>query len=299
MRRCLRSAMSSRGRSSRLAAGCVLALVVASGCRDRTPCGAAPGRSAIATSVGITRGGETIRAMAELGLRWSADPATSDVLLLGYPNLRLEAIATASEPITDDVAGIHHTYAARGDEGGCDGDLRARLDGRPAALVARSLTADFDAVVRLARPTDVYTHVVFDGHPDHAEVARQVDAALARAGFTGTRHATLIHPEGTARCMGPSANEWPNPPLADDDPFGRFTPALDVTPPPTPPCVDAHTGVAWGPDGPPDELLVVPAAMQRPELEQNLKWRVIARYASQVDCTRREHGYHPSCGYMR
>lgn len=274
-------------------------LAVASGCHDRAPCGAAPGRAAIATTVGLTRGGETIRAMALLGLAWSADAAASDVLLLGYPNLRLQAIAAAAAPIADDVAGIHHTYAARGDGPGCDGDLRFRLDARHGELVATSLAADLDAVVRLVRPTDVYTHVAFDGHPDHVEVFRQVAAALERAGFAGTLHGTLIHPEGTATCMGPSAEQWPNPPLAGHDPFARFTPDLDVTPPPTPPCAAGATGAAWGPDGPPDELVRVPLAMERLEPEQNLKWQVIARYASQVDCTRREHGYHPSCGYMR
>ena len=40
--------------------------------------------------------------------------------------------------------------------------------------------------------------------------------------------------------------------------------------------------------------------MQVAEPDRNLKWRAIARYASQVDCTRREDGgYHVSCGYMR
>jgi LmbE family N-acetylglucosaminyl deacetylase len=279
----------------------VTALLVglATGCHDRAPCGAAPGRAAIATSVGLTRGGETIAAMAVLGLAWSPDPARSDVLLLGYPNLRLAAIAGAIEAIADDESGLHHTYAVRSDRAGCDGDLRFRLDGRHGDLTARSLAADMDAVLALARPTDVYTHVVFDGHPDHAEVYRQIEAALGRARFAGTLHTTLIHPAGTGACMGPSAEQWPNPPLVGDDPFARFTPALDVAPPPVPPCSATALGAEWGPDGPPDELVLVPPPMQRLELDQNLKWKVIARYASQVDCEPREHGHHPSCGYMR
>jgi LmbE family N-acetylglucosaminyl deacetylase len=276
-----------------------MALVIAIGCHDRSPCGAPSGRPAIAASVGITRGGETIRAMAVLGLTWSADPAASDVLLLGYPNLRLGAIAGATQPIATDEAGLHRTYAARGDGAGCDGDLRFRIDGRHGELTARSLAADVDATLALARPTDVYTHAVFDGHPDHAEVFRQVEAALTRTGFAGTLHTTLIHPAGTATCMGPSAERWPNPALVDDDPFARFTPALDVTAPPIPPCSATVTGADWGPDGPPDELVPVPPAMQHLDLAQNLKWQVIARYASQVDCAPRARGHHPSCGYMR
>jgi LmbE family N-acetylglucosaminyl deacetylase len=237
--------------------------------------------------------------MAVLGLTWSADAATSDVLLLGYPNLRLQAIAGAAEPITTDEAGLHRTYAARGDGAACDGDLRFRLDGCHADLDARALAADLDAVLALVRPTDVYTHVGFDGHPDHAEVFRQVEAALGRAGFAGTRHATLIHPDGTASCMGPSAERWPNPPLVDDDPFARFTPALDVGPPPIPACGGPVTAADWGPAGSPDELVPVPPAMQLADPDRNLKWQVIARYASQVDCRRRANGYHASCGYMR
>jgi LmbE family N-acetylglucosaminyl deacetylase len=224
---------------------------------------------------------------------------TSDVLLLGYPNLRLQAVAAATEPITEDAAGLHRTWAARGDGAGCDGDLRFRLDGRHGELDARSLAADLDAVLALARPTDVYTHVVFDGHPDHAEVFRQVEAALGRGAFAGTLHTTLIHPDGTASCMGPSAERWPNPPLLDGNPFARFTPALDVTAPPVPPCdgpTPASTGVR---PVRPTSSVPVPPDMQREQPDQNLKWQVIARYASQVDCTKRASGYHASCGYMR
>ena len=100
--------------------------------------------------------------------------------------------------------------------------------------------------------------------------------------------------------MGPSAERWPNPPLAHGDPFARFTPGTDVTPPPIPPCSDSPTGFSWGPQGPPDELVEVPVAMQATDATRNLKWQVIARYASQVECAQRTDGsYPPSCGYMR
>jgi LmbE family N-acetylglucosaminyl deacetylase len=286
-------------RSSATASLAAILLVLATACHDREPCGAKQGRPAIATSVGLARGAETIRAMALLGLTWSPDATASDVLLLGYPNLRLVAIAGATEPIATDESGLHRTYAARGDGAGCDGDLRFRIEGRHGELVAPSLAGDLDLVLALARPTDVYTHAVFDGHPDHAEVFRQVDAALGRARFAGTLHTTLIHPDGTATCMGPSAEQWPNPALAGGDPFARFTPALDVIAPPIPPCFAESTGSDWGPDGAPDELVEVPEAMQRADPAENLKWQVIARYVSQVDCAQRERGYHASCGYMR
>jgi LmbE family N-acetylglucosaminyl deacetylase len=162
------------------------------------------------------------------------------------------------------------------------------------------LAADLDAVLDLTRPTDVYTHVGFDGHPDHAEVSRQVAAALARSQRGAVLHTTLIHPQGTGGCLALSAGRWPNPSLGDDAPFARFTPALDVTPPPLPPCAIRGEDASWGPLGPPDELVEVPPEMQTAEPDRNLKWLAIARYASQVDCTRRDDGGYPaSCGYMR
>src|SRR5262249_57948517 len=92
----------------------------------------------------------------------------------------------------------------------------------------------------------------------------------------------------------------PPPPLADADPFARFTPALDVTAPPLPPCAVRPESASWGPLGSPDELVEVPPEMQVAEPDRNLKWRAIACYASQVDCTPRDDGsYHASCGYMR
>jgi LmbE family N-acetylglucosaminyl deacetylase len=240
--------------------------------------------------------------MGVLGLRWSADPHHSDVLLLGYPDLGLTPIAAARSSWADDATGLHHTYGEDFDgiAETCDGDLHQLLEGRHAELTARMLATDLDAVLDLTQPADVYTHVGFDGHPDHAEVSRQVAAALARSRRGGVLHATLIHPQGSGDCMALSAERWPNPSLGDHDPFARFTPALDITPPPLPACATRDEGASWGPLGPPDELVEVPPAMQVAEPDRNLKWLAIARYTSQVDCTRHDDGgYAASCGYMR
>src|SRR5262249_7630062 len=265
-------------------------------------CGAARGAASRAAALGLRRDAESVAAMEVLGLRWSADPRRSDVFLLGYPDLGLTQIAAAESAWSDDGAGLHHTYAEDFDGGGatCNGDLRYLLDGRHSELTAHALAADLDAVIDLARPGDVYTHSDFDGHPDHDEVSRQVAAALARSGRAAVLHTTLIHPQGTGDCIAVSAERWPNPPLANDDPFARFTPALDVTAPPLPPCAVRPEAASWGPLGSPDELVEVPPEMQVAEPDRNLKWRAIACYASQVDCTPRDNGsYHASCGYMR
>jgi len=256
----------------------------------------------MAAARGLRRDAESVAALGILGLHWSADPHQSDVLLLGYPDLGLTQIAAAGSSWTDDASGLHHTYGEDFDGSGetCNGDLHQLLEGRHAELTAHMLATDLDAVLDLTHPADVYTHAGFDGHPDHAEVFRQVTAALARSQWGAVLHATLIHPQGTGDCLGLSAEQWPNPPLGDHDPFARFTPALDVTPPPLPACALRGGRASWGPLGPPDELVEVPPEMQAADPDRNLKWRAIARYTSQVDCTRRSDGGYPaSCGYMR
>src|SRR5262245_42512396 len=277
-------------------------VLLATGCGEGPPCGAAAGAASSSAVRGLRRGTESVAALGVLGLHWSADPRQSDVLLLGYPDLGLTQIAAAESSWTHDTAGLHHTYGEDFDGSGatCNGDLHQLLEGRHAELTANMLADDLDAVLALTRPCDVYTHVAFDGHPDHAEVARQVTAALARSRRAVVLHATLTHPQGTGDCMALSAERWPNPSLADTGPLARFTPALDITPPPPPPCGIAGPATGWGPLGPPDELVEVPLDMQAADPDRNLKWRAIARYASQVDCTRHDDGSYPaSCGYMR
>ncbi len=111
-------------------------------------------------------------------------------------------------------------------------------------------------------------------------------------------HTTLIHPEGTQFCQVLSASQWPNPALQNNNPFARFTPTLDVTAPPTPACSDSPTGTSWGTAGPPTELVEVPLSMQATTEGANLKWQVLSRYATQLNCTPSPE-YHVNCGYMR
>jgi LmbE family N-acetylglucosaminyl deacetylase len=279
--------------------GVLLCSLAALGCGDERLCGVA---ATPALERGLRRGTETLAALRVLGLEPAARVDASQVFLLGYPNMGLAAIERATTPYTGDPSALHRTYAEDGDgvAATCDGDLRFRLDGAHSPLTAEALARDLDALVALARPTDVYTHAEFDGHPDHAVVARALDAALARSRLDVTRRATLIHPEGTGTCMGPSAREWPNPAEWDVDPLARFTPHLDVEPPPLPPCGEGRRAGGWGAAGPPDTLVEVPPAMREPDLERNLKWRVLSQYASQIDCTPDAHGRpHASCGYIR
>jgi LmbE family N-acetylglucosaminyl deacetylase len=265
----------------------------------RTPfrvCGARRGRESRVARYGLRRNRETIESLSLLGLEWSLDPRRSDVFFLGYPNSALQSIARDESPSAHARSGLQHTYAYAGGRARCGGDLRSLLDGRPSALRAADLAGDVDALLELTEPKDVYTHVSFDGHPDHAETHRQLVAALERAGASVTLHSTLIHPEGTGERMADSAREWPNPSEAEvGTPFERFTPQHGFEAPPT---GDQRRG--WGPLGAPDELVDVPQAMLEPDPARNLKWQAIARHRSQILCRPDSAGiYHASCGYMR
>jgi len=259
------------------------------------PCrGAAAGPQAGTVRYGLRRARETVSAMSCLGLRWHPDLRRSDLYLLGYRNGLLQTMLEGGA--VDDPTGLGVTYAPTAGRLGRwqRGDLRFRRERRHAPLTASDLAADLDSLLELADPADVYTHAAFDGHPDHAEVHRQLIAALKRRGSAVSLHTTLIHPESSTDRMYESALEWPNPADGEGGPFARFTPDLGFDPPP----VDG--GYGWGPLGPPDELVEVPETMRSSDPDANLKWQVISRYASQISCGERADGTrHPSCGYLR
>jgi len=266
--------------------------------RGRLPlryAGAPRGWPARVAYLGLTRNRETVAAMSLLGLQWSLDPATSDIVFLGYPNGALQTIAASAEPWLGDASQLHRTYAAdRGLYRG-EGDFRFRLTGRHSRLCADDLAEDVATLLGLVQPADIYTHAEFDGHPDHAATYRLVQRARTELAVAATVHTTLIHPEGTELRMAESADEWPNPQAKDvATPFDRLTPLLEFEPPPV------AGGFEWGPLGAPDTFVDVPPEMLDPDPRRNLKWQVIARHRSQIACKPERSGaYHPSCGYMR
>ncbi len=144
------------------------------------------------------------------------------------------------------------------------------------------------------QPGDIYTHVVFDGHPDHAAVAREVARAVLRSSLTVTVHGTLIHETGNASCQADTAAWWPNPELVQ-----RSRAALDAEPAVCGPAdlrdrqrhrirclsglLDSAGRARLGAFGPPTEV-PVPADMQLTDLTQNEKWQTISQYDSQLGC---------------
>ena len=109
---------------------------------------------------------------------------------------------------------------------------------------------------------------------------------------------SLQHPAGDTRCANLSAARWPNPALTDNDPFARFTPTIVFTAPPAEPCNEANTNTDWGPLGPPNESVEVPASMQDTSEAANKKWQAISKHQTQIDCVD-DGNYHVNCGYMR
>jgi LmbE family N-acetylglucosaminyl deacetylase len=253
-----------------------------------------------AAAYGLLRDREAREAVGVLGLNWSGNLMQTELIFLGYDGGGVPATARADLPRTDDITGLHRTYAEDfdGDAATCNGDFRYLLTGEHSSLSASAIAADLDALLDVVDPSDVYTHAHFDGHPDHAEVYRQIVAAIRRTNTSARVHTTIMHPEGDESCMQLSAARWPNPPLIDNDPFARFTPWLDVTATPARPCEPDSADTRWGPLGPPNELVEVPASMQEPLESANQKWRAIAEHESQVDCTNPDLS-HVTCGYMR
>jgi LmbE family N-acetylglucosaminyl deacetylase len=210
---------------------------------------------------GLRRDAETLAGLALLGV------PRDDVVFLGYPDGALDRLPRLRG---------RPTYAL-------DGGFRFLQKARHTRATRRGLARDLSMLIDLVNPAEVYTHVPFDGHGDHAAVARFVlglvpDGTVVRG--------TLMHPPGAGNCLELSAGRWPNSGGAQ-----RFRPDADVEAPPSPPCVEHPPGTSWGPLGAPDVLLEVPTDMQEREEAANLKWRALTCHASQLELGPVSAGY--------
>ncbi len=262
-------------------------------------CGA-PADAAPAARYGLMRDKETRDAMTVLGLNRTSSLSTTELIYLGYPGGRISDIATTDVPLSNSSTGVQRSYAEDFDASvtTCNGDFRYQLSGTHSQFNAAALRADLDSLLTITSPSDIYTHAFFDGHPDHAELGKQVMSAVRRANVPVRVHTTIQHPAGDGECMELSSARWPNPALTNNNPFARFTPTVDFTAPPAFPCDSAQNGTSWGPMGAPNETVVVPANMQTTSEATNKKWQAISVYTSQIDCTDTS-SYHVNCGYMR
>ena len=225
------------------------------------PADAAPRRPATA----CMRDSEARDAMTVLGLTWSTNLNTTELIFLGYPGRRVPDVAVGRhDPVTNSMTGVQRTYAEDFDAN--VGDLQRRLPlparaARTRQFTAPAMRADLDALLTATtQPSDIYTHATFDGHPDHAEIGQARCSPPSAARNRPVRlHTTLQHPDGDGDCMALSSARWPNPALPNNNPFARFTPTLDFTAPPAIPCDAADATTSWGPMGAPNEIVDVPA----------------------------------------
>ena len=262
-------------------------------------CGA-PADAAPAARYGLVRDREGRDALGVLGLQWRAGLQQTEVAYLGFPGTRIDQVAATETPLNNVMTGVQRTYAEDYDNNPvtCNGDFRYQLNGTHSVFRASDLKNDLDALLAYYQPADVYTHVSFDGHTDHAEIARQVRAALRRANAPRVLHGSLQHPAGDTGCPILSAERWPNPVLTGNDPFARFTPTIAFTAPPAEPCNAANNATDWGPMGPPNESVEVPLSMQTTNEANNKKWQAISKHETQIDCED-DGEYNVNCGYMR
>ena len=268
-----------------------------SGSSSTSVCGAATGPPSGVALLGLTRERESEAAMTYLGggttvgtglIPWTNSLVSTHVFFLGYPD--------GGGTTTQGIAGISRgcLFLMTRDRYLCrlgrlvQSELQRRLSlpshGVHGSFTAASLQGDISDVIAAVQPGDIYTHVVFDGHPDHAAVARDVLQAVQTLGLTTTVHGTLIHHLEQAGCLAASAWFWPNPEQVSD-PAARATPSMPFLAPPlfagapSSHCPastsDTPVGSDWGPWGAPNEIDPVPADMAVADLSQNHKWQTL------------------------
>ena len=241
----------------------------------------APADADQAAGYGLLRDQEARTAMSTLGLTWSSNLGQTELIFLGFPGRRVPDLASADVPMTNAQSGVQRTYADDfdGNTATCNGDFRFLLSGTHSQFTSAAMRADLDSLLTVTGASDVYTHAAFDGHPDHAEIAKQVYAAVRRANRPMRVHSSIQHPQNDNDCQILSAARWPNPALQNNDPFARFTPWLDFTAPQANICNPADNTSNWGPMGAPNEWVDVPASMQTTSEDTNLKWQTISKHA--------------------
>jgi LmbE family N-acetylglucosaminyl deacetylase len=214
-------------------------------------------------NVGYVRENETISAMSVLGLN------EQEVIFFGYGDGTLFTLYESSNghTVVTSKAGQKNTY---GNRGLGHADFHTLLHGKPGEYNRETIIADLEALLKKIAPDDIYTTSFYDDHPDHRAtygllVAALIDVIRSGSPIRPRIHETLIHAPGS--CPGGvncGSGGWPRPVFTPRDPFPE--PNLRYVP------------FRW------DEIenVPVPAAMQDPDPNHNLKYRAIAAYISQA-----------------
>ena len=160
-----------------------------------------------------------------------------------------------------------------------------------------------ESLLAVTNPSDIYAHAPFDGHADHAKLTSSLTAAMVRQRHERVAPHDAHPPRGNRRvpaAVGRAVAE-PDACVRERRPLRPLHAERSPSPPRrcrpatrTPP----RPGRAGAPKARRTRSSTVPAAMQAATEAANLKWQVISRYATQIDCTPQPE-YHVNCGYMR
>lgn len=204
------------------------------------------------TQQGYLREAESVAAAELLGL------TEDDVIFLGYGDSVMRPIydSSSASQVYTSIGGHSATYAGRG-LGGVD--YHTRVSGSPGPYNRQTVIEDFKAVLSEFQPDEVYSLSPFDNHPDHQATSLFLTEALVALNRAGTPLPTRSYQTLVWTCGG-----WPG---VDD-----FTPWLPYYPP------DCDVLPAW------DHVtrFLVPPEMRSDFPEDNLKYRAIATYPSEV-----------------
>ena len=239
---------------------------------------------------GLKRQSESVAAMELLGLR------PEDVIFLGYPGDTRELLylmnnyQTRQEAYTS-TAGARATYGAHGLG---SRDFHSWLTGKPALYNGLNLHLDLEQLIKAFRPEHLYTSSRFDEHPEHRAVYYFLVRALQSIqlddpSYAPTLHTAVIH-DVTANAYDdfwerdkypPTISVdfkgddfWPVPTNNSESGDGDEDSLLQSTPPPN----LWRTSLAWSNV----ERFPVPLSMRTNNLENNLKYQVLRKYASQA-----------------
>ena len=200
------------------------------------------------------RQGDARRRWALLGLKRTANLATTDLIFLGYPDGRLDDIAQPRTPAgrtTRPGSTARTPTTSTATSPTCNGDFRYLLSGQHSQLTAAGLRADLDSLLAAhAAERHLHARRLRRAHRPRRGL-QAADRRRRRAQRSPVRvHSTLDPSRGRRRtAMELSAARWPNPALANNNPFARFTPTLDFTAPPAPLCDPdadaARAGARW------------------------------------------------------
>jgi LmbE family N-acetylglucosaminyl deacetylase len=223
-------------------------------------------------TIGTTRQNEGVAAQAVLGL------GESNLVFFGYPSTYLNCIRYGNiYPHCEDDTWIATlpftvTYASRGLN---STDYHYSWTGSHADFTWDNASSDLYRLLEENRPADIYTHAVWDIHPDHSVVAYAVmEAVDAIPGYDPVIHINIVHPEDPDYPFA-----WPDYSGGLPQATPNYSATLAITPTNEWDLLESTTGgeLVWDQR----EVVPVPADMLNSYSGNNTKFLAVAAHDSQ------------------